>query len=306
MGITDNVYWHSGVLFVQPFKKNKIKNLINNYFGFNKQQRRGLLLLCSACLVLLIARLSLPFFVGKSNIVIANLPLIERKIEAVTYPSKHDFTKPVKQKLFAFDPNTVTLHQLLELGLKEKTVSIFLKFRNKGFVFKQKEDLKKVYGVNDELYKKLEPYILIEKEPQPVANKKPQQLQKKIIELNGADSLALLEISGIGPSFAKRIMKYRTLLGGFINVNQLLEVYGFTEEIFEKIKSQVSVNTSDITKLNLNKDDFKTVNKHPYLSYELTKQIFDKRRKEIITPENLKAIMKDDAQYFKLLPYLSF
>ena len=252
-------------------------------------------------------RLSLSSFIKKSNIIVADLPFIERKIEPVIRASKYDYTKPGKLKLFAFDPNTVNLNQLLELGFKEKTVSIFLKFRNKGFVFKQKEDLKKVYGVSDELYKKLEPYIVIEKEtPGPVANKKPEQLQKRIIELNTADSLELLEINGIGPSFAKRILKYRTLLGGFINANQLLEVYGFTAEIFEKIKSQVSVNTSVITKLNLNKDDFKTVNRHPYLSYELTKQIFDKRRKETITPENLKDIVKDDAQYFKLAPYLTF
>ena len=265
------------------------------------------MVLCVICLALLFIRLSVASFIKKSNVIIANLPLIERKVENNYVTSKLDFTKPVKQKLFAFDPNTVTLDQLLELGFKEKTISIFLKFRAKGFVFKQKEDLKKVYGVNEEFYKKLEPFIVVEqKTPRLATISEPKKLQKKIIELNSADSLALLEINGIGPSFAKRILKYRALLGGFLNSEQLLEVYGFNQETFEKIKSQVSVNASTITKLNLNKDDFKTINRHPYLSYEITKQLFDKRRKENITPENLKQIIKDEAQYTKLAPYLTF
>ena len=68
----------------------------------------------------------------------------------------------VNTALFFFNPNTVSYEQLLQLGFKEKTAVTFIKYRSKGFTFKQKEDLKKVYGLNESLYSAIEPYIQIE------------------------------------------------------------------------------------------------------------------------------------------------
>ena len=76
--------------------------------------------------------------------------------------------------------------------------------------------------------------------------------------------------------------------------------------MFEKIKPNVTVNAELIKKINLNKDDFKSINKHPYLSYELTKTLFDWRKKTVITAVNLKDIINDGQAYNKLIPYLSF
>src|SRR5690606_7484140 len=132
-----------------------------------------------------------------------------------------------------------------------------------------------------------------------------QQAQKKL-ELNSADSLQLLELKGIGPSYAKRILKYRSILGGYVSLEQLKEVYGFDEELFEKVKPYVEVNPSLVKKIKINSDDFKIVNKHPYITYELTKTIFDWRRKTVITETNFKDILNDEVLYNKLLPYLIF
>lgn len=223
------------------------------------------------------------------------------------YSAKNKTAKVVKR--FAFNPNTVTKEDLMALGLKEKTAGIFLKFRSKGFVFRKKEDLKKVYGISEKQYAELEPYIVIETETPKEKEKMNVAAEKKatvITELNSADSLALLEINGIGPAFAKRILKYRSLLGGFISTEQLKEVYGFTEEMFEKVGPQVKADATSIKKLDLNKDDFKTINKHPYLSYELTKLIFNARRGGAITKENLEDVLDDEAVYNKILPYLAF
>ena len=51
-----------------------------------------------------------------------------------------------------------------------------------------------------------------------------------VIELNQADTLTLKKIPGIGSTFARRIVGYRELLGGFYTVHQLAEVYGIDEE----------------------------------------------------------------------------
>ncbi|PBQ32444.1 hypothetical protein CNR22_11910 [Sphingobacteriaceae bacterium] len=305
-----------------------IKSFLNNYFGFTKQQRNGLFVLILISVLLLVIRLVYPLLIKPDPIVLLNLPLIEKKLDSSYSTSekfeKREYKKELKLlRLFVFDPNTVSFEQLLQLGLKEKTAQIFLKFRTKGFVFKDKTDLQKVYGISSTQYAQLEPYVLIAnsvpgKKEVPEKTTGPEKsypthaavaastsISSKI-ELNSADSLGLISVNGIGSVYAKRILKYRTMLGGYVSVEQLKEVYGLSEELYEKIKNTFTVDAKSVKKLNLNKDDFKLINKHPYLTYETTKTIFDWRRKTTINPVNLKDIINDPAIYQKLLPYLVF
>lgn len=271
------------------------------------------MVLCCICVALFIVRLNLNNWITPNVIVVKDLLLFERKSDSLIKSNRKSFDyseHSYKLNLFAFDPNTVTFEELLKLGFKEKTAKTFIKFRGKRFAFRQKEDLKKVYGISEKFYAKLEPYIIINSpEKSKPGEKVPAKTivaAKKILELNSADSLALLDLNGIGPAFAKRILKYKSLLGGYVSVDQLKEVYGFTDELFIKVKPFVSVNSSLIKKLNINKDDFKTVNKHPYLSYELTKEIFNAKRKAPLNEQGLKDILNDEALFNKLSPYVEF
>lgn len=295
---------------------------INNYFGFNKQQRNGLLILCCVSFILLLVRIFYPYFIVPKKIIVKNLPLIESKIDSAYEQSKNKFSKNYNEKinksqLFVFNPNTVTVAELIKLGFREKTAGTFIKYRDRGFKFKQKEDLKKIYGVSDYLYNILEPYILIDLKSNTITIENKNEIgakqftekksfSKKVVELNNCDSLELLDLKGIGPSYAKRILKYRIMMGGFVTVEQLKEVYGFTDELYADIKPFVKVNAELIKKININGDDFKTINKHPYLSYELTKQIFNFKRKTSITKDNFKEVLNDDVVYTKVLAYINF
>lgn len=296
-------------------------DFIKNYFGFNRQQRNGLFVLMLVSFLLLITRIVYPYFISPPKVIIQNLPMLERKLDSNFMASKKSsyekYKTPTKTvNRFIFDPNTVSKDQLIKLGFGEKRAAIFLKFRQRGFIFRKKEDLQKVFGISGKFYEALLPYVHIEKshnnkEPQTATDFSQKPIIKKqnntvITEINSADSSALENVRGIGPAFSKRIRKYRTSLGGFTNLNQLKEVYGFTEEMFNNISPQLSVNVAAIKKLNLNKDDFKTINRHPYLSYETTKAIFDFRRKTALDANNLKEILNDDALYYKVLPYLVF
>jgi competence protein ComEA len=292
---------------------------INDYFGFNRQQRNGLWVLILISFFLLVLRIAYPYFINPADIVVSNLPLLERRLdssaEAGGRHRKSFYSHDKERDLFVFDPNTVSMEQLLALGFREKTATTLLKFRQKGFVFKEKKDLQKVYGISGKFYARLEPYVLIKKDqPVPRAaeinkNPAPAPVAKSAVprvELNTADSLSLVALHGIGPGFARRILKYRSVLGGFVSVAQLQEVYGFPEELYEKIKGEVEVDAAHVKRINLNTDDFKTVNRHPYLSYELTKVIFNQRRKEPLTASVTKDLLNDEALYNKLAPYLEF
>ena len=212
--------------------------------------------------------------------------------------------------LFPFDPNTVSKNELVKLGLKERTAQTFVKFRSGGFVFKQKEDIQKIYGITPELYKRLEPFVIINKRGYTGTSANSTgsygNTNTKKLELNNADSASLVELKGVGPGYAKRILKYRELLGGFVDIEQIREVYGMNEDLYKLIVTQCVVNSTFIKKLNINMVDFKTLNKHPYIDYELTKHIFSFKKNTPISQTNLADVIEDEQTLKKIEPYLEY
>ncbi len=285
------------------------KNWLNSYFGFNKQQRNGIYVLCVLSFLLLVVRLLYPYMLPVEKIEVANIEIAEQELDSLlSLKTKQHQKNGTNHPLFAFDPNTVSKEELIRLGFWERTANTFLKYRSKGAVFRKKEDLKKVYGISEKFYSRLEPYIIITfvHSKSINNNNKTETTTKALLELNTADSVALINLKGIGPGYAKRILKYRWMLGGFYSIEQIREVYGMTDELFALIQQQCSVNPAGLKKLNINTADFRTVNKHPYMSYELTKQLFNFRKNGTIKPEDLPMIIQDDAIVQKLLPYLDF
>ncbi len=130
-----------------------------------------------------------------------------------------------------------------------------------------------------------------------------------VVELNTADSLILKKVPGIGSAFARRIVKYRTLLGGFHSVAQLGEVYGIDAERYEALKSWFIVDPTLIRRLPVNTFPADSLSKHPYISYRQARAIYNLRsRKGSLTGwENLSLLEEftaDDRS--RLSPYLSF
>ena len=127
------------------------------------------------------------------------------------------------------------------------------------------------------------------------------------IDINRADSADLLPLPGIGPVFAGRIIKYRNLLGGFANVEQLEEVYGMSIETLDLIKDRVAIDTSAIHKIQLNSATFRELLRHPYLEYEDVKAIVNYRDfKDTI--QSFKELQSNyilsDSLLRQVLPYL--
>lgn len=97
------------------------------------------------------------------------------------------------------------------------------------------------------------------------------------IDINRADSVQLLPLPGIGPVFAGRIIKYRELLGGFLNVDQLGEVYGMPTETVDLIRNRVLIDSSAIRKIRIDSASFSELIRHPYLEYEEVKALVEYR-----------------------------
>ncbi len=222
-------------------------------------------------------------------------------------------------ELKSFDPNTATENDLLGLGLDEKTVKILLKYREKGGSFRTKEDLKKVYGLSDIDFLRINSYVQIA-EKQPIALESPKNGQNNeiikkvasggnvVIDLNKSNLEDFLVLRGIGRTFATRIIEHRERLGGFSSLNQLKEVYGLPDSTLRFIVPMLRLSTSPHRKIQINKSSVEEL-VHPYLSKKQAEAMVRYRvnHGNFKSTDDLKKTgVFTDIMIEKLQPYLDF
>ena len=61
------------------------------------------------------------------------------------------------------------------------------------------------------------------------------------IDINRADKNALMTLPGIGEAKAEAILAYREANGRFVNVDELKNISGIKDGIFDQIKEQIKV-----------------------------------------------------------------
>jgi len=210
---------------------------------------------------------------------------------------------------FDFNPNTISDKEWIELGLTTGQIRTIRNYQKRGGGFNKKEDLKRIYVISDKLYENLESYIVLpeEKVISKVHNKVEPDKILLSININCAEQDELELIPGIGPILSKRIIKYRDMLGGFYNSDQLLDVYGIDSSLYNKISKLIIVDESNLEKININTATFKSILKHPYLDYNMTKSLVEQRRKtgKFRSLEDVKKISRIfDSLYLILVPYL--
>lgn len=303
-----------------------MKNWLNNYFGFTKQEYNGLLVLTTILLVVSVLPYFYDYFASPTQETSLNEQTALQKLVLVNAQQPNNFATMRAQiedressnhtTLFKFDPNQLDLAGWQQLGLSQKQAQSILNYRNKGGKFYQPADLQKMYTITPKKYEELAPYIEIDnavvgkQQSKTYSNQSGFAKKEQVnIELNSADTLQLDEIKGVGAAFARRIAKYRERLGGFYKKEQLLEVYGLDSAKFNEIKDQVMVNANDIRKININTAEFEELKNHPYLKYKQINAIIQYRKQHgrYNDMEDLKKVIILDAQTIqRIMPYLIF
>lgn len=215
-----------------------------------------------------------------------------------------------KTNYFSFDPNTISKEQWEQLGFKDWQIKTIFNYKEKGGKWKTKADVKKIFGLAETDYYKLEPFILLPDEilkPETSAIKKDYT---KKVNINTANAKELTNLKGINSEkYAEIIVKYRTELGGFVKKEQLKEVWNLKIETYDEFVNQIELGINFLPQqLNLNNATAEELKIHPYIDWNMAKAIIAYRKshgsyKDVHDIKQIHLIT--DEIYSKIAPYLT-
>lgn len=249
--------------------------------------------------------------VGKKQ---ADSQIAEEVLASNDYPNEVEYAD--------FDPNGFPIVEWKRMGLTDRQIHVIKNYEAKGGRFRRKEDLKKIYSLSEADYARLEPYIHIKTVADqdngmiPISGREKQHVDIRnerigpalMIDLNTADSLELQLLPGVGQVYASRIVRFRERLGGFYNVSQLMDVYGFDSLRFNGLEAYVYVDTAYLERMAINVVDYNQLKSHPLISPKLANAIVQYRRQhgQYRSLKDLLGIAIMDEEIFrKITPYLT-
>lgn len=264
-----------------------------DFFYYTKSERRVILLLLAIALLLLgiwaiteyLRPVEVPVTLSENEEIDSFLANLE---EQEKIRKSHTPKNEISAVLQPFDPNTADSVLLRQLGLPVYIVRNILKYRAKGGVFRSPESFSRIYGLKEEVYQKLKPYITIAplvsvshvrtdtfrqlKDTIPYI---PKYEEGTIVDLNKADTSILKRIPGIGSTLARMIVVYRQRLGGFYDVSQLQEV----PHVGVELNKWFVVTPAGLHKIQVNSASLDKLRSHPYMDFYKAKAIMEYRRK---------------------------
>jgi competence ComEA-like helix-hairpin-helix protein len=144
-----------------------MKNKLKDFFNYSSSERKGSIALIVLLILVLSGYWLIDVFKSSSAVGCDNL---SEEIKLLTTIDNIP-NKGLKEIVyFEFNPNEIDLDSWVLLGFSEKQAQSIIKYREKGGYFYKKEDLKRLYVVDDSLYILLEPYVVLEGKSKPKSN----------------------------------------------------------------------------------------------------------------------------------------
>lgn len=260
--------------------KLRLEKFIKMYFYFSPSEKKGILLLVAVLVLVMLLPTIYRTFKPSNNLTIS----VSQMAELDANSSKTSLVEYSDNEPFAFNPNTATAQELKQLGFTDKNIATLQNYLSKGGRIKSVEGLKKIYGINEALIDKLAPYVQFEKteltnykKAFADSTKNTKSKQFGPLELNSADSIQLVKLYRIGPKLASKIIDYRNKLGGFLNLNQLTEIWGFNEDILYDLQGKIYVDANKAKRINLNTITEEELKMHPYFKFKVARVIVNYR-----------------------------
>lgn len=201
-------------------------------FTFTHSQKKGILLLV---LILLVALCALISF----NYLSAQKPYTHAGFD-------QNFAQPVtvQDSSFRLDINLADSAAWSSLeGVSPYLSRRIVRYRQKIGGFQDVEQLTKVYGLSPKTFERIKPFLYYNRFSAPISQKKAipkaTRASKKTypkLDINIATAEDFEQLPGIGKTLSKRIVKYRSAIGGFSDIEELNRVYYLEPSTFKAIK----------------------------------------------------------------------
>ncbi|HNU87153.1 MAG TPA: helix-hairpin-helix domain-containing protein [Ferruginibacter sp.] len=284
------------------------RKYLAEYFSFTRKERTGIITVLLLILLLIFLPFLFPYFIPKKKYdhsqfekEIAALKIKQPDSSTGRYgntddnnyqpyyqPSDHKYySKEPKGELFYFDPNTLPVEGWKKLGIREKTANTIQNYISKGGRFNKAEEVGKIWGLHEDEVKRLLPYVRIEKKKEEkytspantaIAKTADKPVHTKtLVDINTADTSALIALPGIGSKLANRIIAFRDKLGGFYSIDQVAETYALPDSTFQKIKDRLVISNTAVKQLNINTATMEELKTHPYIRYSIANAVVQYR-----------------------------
>lgn len=201
-----------------------------------------------------------------------------------------------KKNTFPFNPNYLSDYRAYRLGMRPPEIDRLLVYREKGKFINSANEFQRVTKIHDTLLARLSPYFrfplwVTEQQQKKVAQN--GAFQKK--DLNTAGVLDFKSIRGIGSTLAARIVKYRSYLQGFSNLEQCYEVYGLDSVVVQQLLNRFEIKTGPkIVKISMNTISLQALQGLPYISNEDARKIIGLRtQRGVINEVYLRDLFKE-------------
>ena len=232
----------------------------------------------------------------------------KKKLANQSYPKKKTSSKKYFAPPSKFNPNLYKIKDWMALGLSEKQSQSILNFVKRGIY--SNSSLEKIYTMPIQVFELIKDstYYAPFESPRLSIHDSDSLVVAPKLEINTATKEDLIDLSGVGPFYAKQILKYRDELGGFTFKEQLLEVWKMRLDTYNKITPQIKIDASVIKKININECSIDELKMHPYLDYYQSNSIIKMRIQlekftELIDIQKSKLI--NEEEFKRLKPYFS-
>jgi len=251
-----------------------------HYLFFSNRQVKGILV----GVFIIVVLYSLPYFFKSAEAAVViekfdGMPNSDTENDMAFFDNDNIIPAPLQ--LYAFNPNTVDSITLVNMGLRNKLIQTLLHYRQKGGKFYQPDDFKKLWGLRTDEADAIIPFIQIPEITR--TNKGFTNLSNSntiVVDLNTATMEELKQVAGMPSLLVYAILRYREKLGAFVIPEQLKQVQGITDSLYQLLLPHVSINHSNIPKLNLNSASTFALLHHPFIPENVAKAILIVRQKE--------------------------
>lgn len=312
------------------------KKLVREYFTYNKREKRGLSVLLFLILASVLFRLVISIYpnaeyqwtkeqlekIKRFETSISDAEAIDQnKVDQISAAELD--TAQSHFELISFDPNEVSADFLVQAGLNQRSAKMLNKYVNAGGKIRSTDDLLKVYFMDTAWVDSLSDYFDFPEKETPSYEQKKEfktdvrrdsfpeyKTKKKLIvslDINTADSVSLINLPGLGPFYAKEIIRLREKLGGIRDYSQLSMIYKMSEENIDRIADVTFIDPATFSYININEVKLDRLGRHPYIKWKEAKTLLNYRFQHgpFLKLEDIKKCgVISDSTYLNLAPYL--